>query len=272
MKVGITQYLTEALLTEAKANKPLSVVSTIETIETKDYGNKDKSKRNNLKKSRYVQTIITQGKVAWHILDFGNSLDVYKYSSGKKMGLNKMGKTFWSWKELTDNYKSIKDYILDEVVDKHMQNRTLVGLTKGILESKSIFESEKEKNEVLKTIKDDKEELNAKGNEKYAKKQKDEIVGEAIEYTTSVEVEYNKAYNDELEKISKGGKLTDKIRILAANKVYGGKEFSTNGINYKLSINKDYKNASNIIKVVATKGTQTGEMYMNPTNIPFMIG
>lgn len=87
-------------------------------------------------KKKYVETIITKGKSQWKILDFGGSyFDVYKYTSGKKVGLSPMGKTFHDWDTFADNYKSIKEFINTEVKELHLANRSFVGMTKGVIES-----------------------------------------------------------------------------------------------------------------------------------------
>ena len=91
-------------------------------------------------------------------------------------------------------------------------------------------------------------------------------------YDVETEEKYNKLMNSKLEKIMKGSTPTQKERIEAATKVYDGKEFTNNGVNYKLTVDKNAKNEGDVIKVVASKGSQKQERTISPANVPFMLG
>lgn len=93
----------------------------------------------------------------------------------------------------------------------------------------------------------------------------------AIEYTSDVETDYNTRYNAERDDSLKGSdKISDQID--AAMKVYNGVTFKNGDATYILSVDKKAKDETKIIFVKAKKGSQTGEMYMSPANVPFMLG
>ncbi len=79
----------------------------------------------NDKTFRYVETTITKGKSKWTLIDCGGDyIDVTKSVNGKRSAIaSPMGKTFFGWSEIVENYKSIR-VELDKAYNVHMSNRT----------------------------------------------------------------------------------------------------------------------------------------------------
>ena len=81
-----------------------------------------------------------------------------------------------------------------------------------------------------------------------------------IEYDVDTELSFNKKYNDELKKLTKGEsiKVTNPLRVKAANKVYGGKVFTNNGVTYTIVVNPKAKSEGDILTITAKKAEQAG--------------
>lgn len=95
-----------------------------------------------------------------------------------------------------------------------------------------------------------------------------------IPYTIENETKYNKMYNDVVNKLSKGGEITDDIKVKASKKVYVGKTFINmdSDVEYSITFNKKYKNPTNMLRVTATRNGESQEIFTSSGNIPFMIG
>ena len=96
--------------------------------------------------------------------------------------------------------------------------------------------------------------------------------GKEIPYNVDNELKYQKMYNKEIEKIAKGGKITDKMRVKAAKKVYDNVIFTNGNVTYKLTVNNNPKSETDVIKIVASAGNQSQTKMTSPANIPFIIG
>lgn len=96
----------------------------------------------------------------------------------------------------------------------------------------------------------------------------------SIEYDINTELEYDKKYNDSLKQLTKGDteKITLPIRIKSALKVYDNKIFTNSGVEYTLTVNKNAKKDSDILEIVAKKGSQQQTKTINPNMVSWIIG
>lgn len=70
--------------------------------------------------SEYVNIEITKGKTKWNINNFGHdsTFDVLRTVNGKRSAISSpMGKVFWSWEEVCENYKSIGTELREHSID-----------------------------------------------------------------------------------------------------------------------------------------------------------
>ena len=87
----------------------------LKTVETKNYKTKEPET------SEYVHILVSKGATKWEILNFGGeegTFDVLRTVNGKRSAIaSRMGKVFWSWSELCENYKSISTELKEHSID-----------------------------------------------------------------------------------------------------------------------------------------------------------